>query len=231
MIRNEAILENVNNILDYDNVKDFLFMRVINLNTNKELLENVPHTIVGDLAITYHVMIQTTSEKFCSAKITNQLLNKYGINVIKLHKDAEISSPKMMIPEVVPIETLLLGVPEEIAYLDKNKQLIIVTNEHKTDGAASMFYPNILNDIAHKLDNDLYIIPSSIDEVLILSDSSELNYQHVKNTLDYVNKTIVDDEHKLSNELYHYSKDEHLLEKVDDYEKRIHKNKYSQLLH
>ena len=29
----------------------------------------------------------------------------------------------------------------------------------------------------------------------------------------------------------HYDKDEHILEKADDYEKRINKHKYSQLLH
>lgn len=47
-----------------------------------------------------------------------------------------------------------------------------------------------------------------------------------------VNKsTLVDPDKKLSDHLYHYDKDEHILEKADDYEKRINKHKYSQLLH
>lgn len=231
MIENRKVLDNVNALLKYENVKDYLFINVINADTHKQELENMPHTIIGDLAIIYRVMIQTTDERFCSAKVTNQMMDEYGIDVATLHKDALVSSPKIMIPKYIPIETFLLGVPENVAYREKDKQLIIVSNEHNTDGAASMFYPNLLNEIASKLDRDLYIIPSSTDEVLVLSDSPNLNHEHVKNTLHYVNNTIVDKNQKLSDTIYHYSKEERVLEKAEDYQKRIHKQQYSQILH
>ncbi len=231
MMENKKVLNNVNALLNYENVKDYLFINVINANTHKQELENMPHTIVGDLAIVYRIMIQTTDERFCSAKITNQMMDAYGIDIATLHEDALISSPKIMVPKYIPIETFLLGVPEDVAYEQKDKQLIIVSNEHNTDGAASMFYPNLLHEIACKLDHDLYIIPSSTDEVLALSDSPNLNQEHVKNTLHYVNNTIVDDEQRLSDTIYHYSKQDRILEKADDYQKRIHKQQYSQILH
>ena len=230
-MENKKVLNNINTLLNYENVKDYLFINVINANTHKQELENMPHTIVGDLAIVYRIMIQTTDERFCSAKITNQMMDAYGIDVATLHEDALISSPKIMVPKYIPIETFLLGVPEDVAYQQKDKQLIIVSNEHNTDGAASMFYPNLLHEIACKLDHDLYIIPSSTDEVLALSDSPSLNQEHVKNTLHYVNNTIVDDEQRLSDTIYHYSKQDRILEKADDYQKRIHKQQYSQILH
>ena len=95
-----------------------------------------------------------------------------------------------------------------------------------------MFYAGILNDLAEKLEHDLYIIPSSTDECIALCDSPSLNIEHVKEMLISVNKsTLVDPDKKLSDHLYHYDKDEHILEKADDYEKRINKHKYSQLLH
>ena len=231
MMENKKVLNNINALLNYENIKDYLFINVINANTHKQELENMPHTIVGDLAIVYRIMIQTTGERFCSAKITNQMMDAYGIDVATLHEDALISSPKIMVPKYIPIETFLLGVPEDVTYEQKDKQLIIVSNEHNTDGAASMFYPNLLHEIACKLDHDLYIIPSSTDEVLALSDSPSLNQEHVKNTLHYVNNTIVDDEQRLSDTIYHYSKQDRILEKADDYQKRIHKQQYSQILH
>ena len=231
MMENKKVLNNINALLNYENIKDYLFINVINANTHKQELENMPHTIVGDLAIVYRIMIQTTGERFCSAKITNQMMDAYGIDVATLHEDALISSPKIMVPKYIPIETFLLGVPEDVAYQQKDKQLIIVSNEHNTGGAASMFYPNLLHEIACKLDHDLYIIPSSTDEVLALSDSPSLNQEHVKNTLHYVNNTIVDDDQRLSDTIYHYSKQNRILEKADDYQKRIHKQQYSQILH
>ena len=95
MIENRRVLDNVNALLKYENVKDYLFINVINAYTNKQELENMPHTIIGDLAIIYRVMI----------------------------------------PKYIPIETFLLGVPENVAYREKDKQLIIVSNEHNTGGA------------------------------------------------------------------------------------------------
>ena len=55
-------------------VKDYLFMTVINAEENKNDLTTMPHTIIGDLAIVYKVMIKTTDERFCAAKVTNQLM-------------------------------------------------------------------------------------------------------------------------------------------------------------
>lgn len=177
-------------------------------------------------------MIQTTDDRFCSARVTNQLMDQYGIDVNKLHNDALISSPNMMKPEILPLETMLMGIPKDIALEEKEHQLVVLTNEHKTDGAATMFYAGILNDLAEKLEHDLYIIPSSTDECIALCDSPSLNIDHVKEMLLSVNKsTLVDPDKKLSDHLYHYDRDEHILEKADDFEKRINKHKYSQLLH
>ena len=63
MIHNDKVLEDVNALLDYDSVKDFLFMNVINAETNKEELSMEPHTVIGDLAIVYRVMIKTTDDQ------------------------------------------------------------------------------------------------------------------------------------------------------------------------
>ncbi len=43
--------------------------------------------------------------------------------------------------------------------------------------------------------------------------------------------SFMDQDKKLSDILYHYDKDNHVLEKSDDYEKRINKQRYSRLLH
>lgn len=96
MIDNNKVLEDVNNLLDYNAVKDFLFMTVINAQEHKNDLATMPHTIIGDLAIVYKIMIKTTDERFCSAKVTNLMMDAYGIDVNTLHNDALISSPNMM---------------------------------------------------------------------------------------------------------------------------------------
>lgn len=232
MVHNDKVLDDVNALLNYNAVKDYLFMTVINAEEHKNDLATMPHTIIGDLAIVYKIMIQTTDDRFCSARVTNQLMDQYGIDVNKLHNDALISSPNMMKPEILPLETMLMGIPKDIALEEKEHQLVVLTNEHKTDGAVTMFYAGILNDLAEKLEHDLYIIPSSTDECIAVCDSLNLNHEHLENMLHEVNNSsLVDPDKKLSDHLYHYDKDARILEKADDYEKRISKQKYSQLLH
>lgn len=64
MVHNDKVLEDVNALLDYNAVKDYLFMTVINAEEHKSDLATMPHTIIGDLAIVYKIMIQTTDERF-----------------------------------------------------------------------------------------------------------------------------------------------------------------------
>ena len=47
MIRNEKVLDDINALLNYDSIKDYLYMNVINADENKSELSQVPHTIVG----------------------------------------------------------------------------------------------------------------------------------------------------------------------------------------
>lgn len=112
MIINKNLIANISNITDYDLVKDYLFIRVCNLEQNE--LKDMPHTAIGDLAITYHIVIKSSDTQICSAKITNNLLNAYGITLDQLHEDAMISSPKMIPPHVQTLESMILGIPMKL---------------------------------------------------------------------------------------------------------------------
>ena len=65
MIINKNLIANISNITDYDLVKDYLFIRVCNLEQNE--LKDMPHTAIGDLAITYHIVIKSSDTQICSA--------------------------------------------------------------------------------------------------------------------------------------------------------------------
>ena len=46
--------------------------------------------------------------------------------------------------------------------------MYVLTNESKLNGAACILYENVLYDFAQKLGADLYILPSSVHEVILL---------------------------------------------------------------
>ena len=53
---------------------------------NAEYLADKPHTMVDDLAVTYHIAIGKEESGNMSAPITDRLMEGYGVDVEQLHK-------------------------------------------------------------------------------------------------------------------------------------------------
>ena len=85
-------------ILNYEDVKDKLFIRVSSAEANKEVLEIVPHQLKEDLAITYHVAVGKNQDGLSSMLITNEMMKEYGVTQEQIHEDAMKSSPRVMVP-------------------------------------------------------------------------------------------------------------------------------------
>ena len=79
---------NPKSITEYENAKKKLFIRVSSAEKNEEMLQNVPHQMREDLAITYHLAIRIDDIGVGSTTITNDILKRYGISEEQLHADA-----------------------------------------------------------------------------------------------------------------------------------------------
>ena len=83
--------------------------------------------------------------------------------------------------------------------------LWIISNNRGIDGAVSMLYENELHELAENLESDLYILPSSVHEVLAVS--TELTEpEELAQMVAEVNMQKVALEERLSNQVYHYDK-------------------------
>ena len=103
----EPIQVDLKAILNYEDVKDKLFIRVSSAEANKEVLEIVPHQLKEDLAITYHVAVGKNQDGLSSMLITNEMMKEYGVTQEQIHEDAMKSSPRVMVPEVSSIGVLI----------------------------------------------------------------------------------------------------------------------------
>ena len=137
-------------ILNYENVKDKLFIRVSSAEANKEVLEIVPHQLKEDLAITYHVAVGKDQDGLSSMLITNEMMKEYGVTQEQIHEDAMKSSPRVMVPEVSSIgvlideiyqKNILMLTPDEREMLLETLQessemptFFVVTNTERIDG-------------------------------------------------------------------------------------------------
>ena len=193
---------------DFEDIKDKLFIRICGVGINEEDLSILANTKINNLAITYNVLIDklTDNPPIKSIKITNELLDKYGVSKEELHKAAIQNSE-----EIFP------------AKYYKTNDLVpfnILTNEIGYLGAAALFYPNQMKKIAASLGGNYFVLPSSIHEVLVLPDYGNLNYMELEQMVKVVNKTTVDRKDQLSNNVYYYDSKEKLFSLASEHEKR-----------
>lgn len=229
MIINDILAKDITAVEDYKNIKDYLFVRATSLyNPN---LAKVPHTVVGDIAITYHGLLKMNDDELVSVRITNELMKCYNLTLDQLHEDAMVSSPKVIPSVVKPLESVIFDLPEELAEVI-GSGMYMISNENFTDGAGAIFYPDLLNSLSKKLDSDLFIIPSSTDECIAVGTNRGVDPKVVKDTLLKVNSSdLVHDGKCLSDSLYHYDKNTRQFERYDDYQKRISKGVYMRMCH
>ena len=165
---------------NYDAVKDKIVMAVVNTAKNRELLSQVPHTEREDLSLIYKAVVGTGADGIGSITIRNEHMEQWGVTVDEIHEMA-MKNTKEILPVTVQTRTEVMremfgsdGMPEEMAEMmfsdmPLNQQMFIISNKSKVNGAASMFYEDTLSELADKIGTSLYILPSSVHEVIAVS--------------------------------------------------------------
>ena len=87
------------------------------------------------------------------------------------------------------------------------EQEYILSSKNGLFGASAMIDDNILAAIAHKLDSNIYILPSSIHECIIVKADLPIDKDELKNLVRTVNETTVLQKDYLSDSVFLYIKD------------------------
>ena len=207
--------------LDTSKLKDKVFFSLINAEQNRELLNTVPHREFEDLAIVYRWNIGAASDGVYTNLVNNDLAKKEGLTENDLYNAANKNTKELfpvlvknmneVISEIIFGDSELSGEMEEefkevMMETQDERSMYVITNESKLFGAASMLYEEPLHELAEKIGSDLYILPSSIHEVIAVSadfgspdELAEMVYE--------INMDQVDINDRLSNQVYCYDKD------------------------
>lgn len=237
MIQEPPVDLEVDQFLDYEAMKSQLFIRISRVEGNESLMEEIPYRKIEDLVMTYHLAFGVNETGTSTAMITNRLMQEFQITPEQLHEDALRNSPKIFPEKIEPLGTMMKRMlaedmsregmsDEEIRHMIDSMDmgvpmpLVVVTNEHTINGAAVLFYPELMDQLGEMLDGDYFILPSSVHEVLLLPDDGLHSAKELKELVSEVNATTVEPEDRLTNEVYHYDTKERVFEKAHAFEQR-----------
>ena len=197
------------NSTQLEHCKDKIVYRLISKKRNKELLKSIPYIPFMDLAITFQVVISINPPSFHSMKITNELLEKWGISIEKLIQLANVNTPRILPPRIVDMGDMLQELQPDLFLEmdltnDKKMDMIVITNTLGVNGAAAILYPDLLTSLCNKYKTNFYVIPSSIHEVILVPAENDSMTEELKLLVEDVNRQFVDMEEILSDQVYYF---------------------------
>lgn len=221
---------------DYEKVKHRLFIRLSNAEFNQSILESIPHKLVLDLAVTYHIWMEIPGRGAGNIKITNDLLEMYGIDCDQLHEDA-MKNSQIILPAHMDLMPNFIfgeasarepgcncseGMDEAAGCPDPDpiNEMVIVTNEKLLNGASALLYPGTMEKAAEILGGDYYVLPSSVHELILFAPRGRLDVEAMTEMVRSINAEHVELKDRLSDTVYHYDPETMIFEKAADYAAR-----------
>ena len=135
----------------------------------------------------------------------------WQVSLEEIYDVAFENTPKLLPYELLSMEQVVknmfseeedLTEMEQIFDFENENAMYVLSNTSKLNGAAAILYPDILKDFAKSCGCDLYILPSSIHEVILVPAKGKGDIEGLNEMVQDVNATQVEPEEVLSDHVY-----------------------------
>lgn len=196
-------------------MKERVIYKLVNFDRNRELLKEVPHRKILDLAVVYEYFLDTDDNRSASILIRNDHMEAWGVTADELYAIASKNSPELMGYRLCSIEEIVREIygirvdslPDSGKPEKNTMPMYVLTNEHKFHGAGCILCGNLLKKIADKWGCNICIIPSSIHETILIPMSAAGNCEVTSQMVREVNQTQVSPEEILSDHVYQFNRE------------------------
>lgn len=221
-------------LTDFNSVKDRIFLKVINYEMNQELLKELPHKKYMDLAIIFCVLISNNKEGIASINIKHSLMTKWGVTTDSLYEYAFRNTPLLFGRSVRMMDDIVRDIIMNDCTAEENDSLsnmmdellpvqnsntvtnkmYVATNSIGVNGGVWLLYQNEMHELSERLNSSLYILPSSIHELIIIAANGSPLKEQLLEMVNDVNNTQVPPNEVLSANVYFYDQNKRELQSL-----------------
>ncbi|MDF2544113.1 MAG: hypothetical protein K0S47_3831 [Herbinix sp.] len=207
-------------------MKTCIIYRLVNYDKNKSMLSQIPHIKFLDLAITFHCLVRNDEDGIGTIRITNEHLQLWNTDINEISSLAGENTRKLFPVSIRSMDEVIKGMlydeyingeedlPEDwidrlFEKRDKDKpsqNMFILSNQQGINGATCILYPNIIHAFADRMKSDIYILPSSIHEIILVPYTKNIKKESLTEMVKEINRTQVAPEEVLSDQVYFYSR-------------------------
>ena len=197
----------------YEEIRDGLRCKLINYDANTGMLENVPYRRFMDLAIVPYYSFKESGLSLlikgeATFVIRDSHLAMWGVDAERVLDDAVGNTMECEKPSVRGMLEVLKELNPACATAVLNDTeccpMYIMTTEGG-NGAVSMLYEEMLKDFCESIGSDIYIIPSSINEVILVPVNGVMPLEAINDMIREVNHTEIAAVEVLSDHAYYFA--------------------------
>ena len=206
---------------DFDKAKEHITFKLLNTAINRKYMEGMAHLDYLDLSLVFYcTMVTAIDQQIYSSRISQELLDQWQVSLPVLYDLARINTERMLGVYLKEVRDVFLEMSagwlpayeneELIEALDSEERtpMYILSNQSRYAGAGTVLLDGVMQSLADQLDDDLYIIPSSIHEVLLIPCHGRLNRTDIDEMVRDVNRSTLMPEELLSDHAYVYCRED-----------------------
>lgn len=206
-------------VTDFSKVQNRICYKVINAEKNKVLLADTPYVLLEDLAVIFYILVSNDAEGTGTITIKNNMLEYWDVNTDTLYELALANTQRLFRGTVQSMANVMMDIlskqmDEEDACeffdmmvdADDAIPMYVCTNTMKLNGAGVILYNGLLQEFADRVDSDVYILPSSVHETLLIPVNADMDVEYLRDMVRTVNRTEVAPDEILSDNVYYYNR-------------------------
>ena len=196
-------------IYSYETARKNLYFKVVNRERNESLLSEVPHRDFLDLVLIPYIELDHSGFLNATTLVRSNMLSYWKITEETLLEDTEENMKQCMAYTLTPIMEILRDhmyeeSQELFSRADPKLYVLLTPGMHFC--AVLMAMEQIMGQVAQELEADLYVLPSSIHELIVIPATEMLCLSKLDELVKSVNESTVSSEDILSDHAYFYKR-------------------------
>ncbi|MBP5608382.1 MAG: hypothetical protein J6X66_08985 [Lachnospiraceae bacterium] len=229
-----AVEFDVSEFTEWKKAETRIAFKLISSSKNEQLLKEIPSVPFLDMSIVFYYLIGEKYFGNASILVRNTHMECWGIDTDILYSAAVVNTRRILKPQLQDMgelmkdifmedikrklnsnsddidrngaEQIARDVIDDMLMSHQSVPMYILTNKNKYFGAAGMVYTDILGKFAEDKDSNIFILPSSVHEVILLPDMGYENADELKEMVSEVNRTQLSPDEVLSDSVYYYDR-------------------------
>ena len=177
----------------------------------------MPHREFHDLAVVYYCKMEHELLGKGSIMVDNEHLKIWGVTEDEIDRLARENTVRLLPYQIYNMETLLketFGIDAK-GEMSQELPMYVLTNTEKYLGAVNIIYDSILDAVAKQLEDDYFVLPSSIHECIIIPALKDIRETELHRMVRDINRECVADEEVLGDTVYRYDRAKGMLYATD----------------